>query len=124
MLKSINTVIQDSTEMLRQYLYSTKVAKCLLLCCSKFLLKTKGIYDDAYPTFLFFKTGSKNFAFVKIVKFYGGTETIYKGQQGCFNYNKRDGAVYNPENYKDKNGNWTLFIYPKAFCESKNLFIS
>lgn len=55
-------------------------------------------------------------------KFYIGSETLYQGNHGLFNYRIQDGPVYRPEDYAENQQHWAWFIYPTAMCESKGSF--
>ena len=68
------------------------------------------------------KQEGKYFATAGNVKFYIGSETVYEGNHGLYNYRLSDGPVYAPENYQDQFGYWAWFIYPTAMCESKGSF--
>lgn len=65
---------------------------------------------------------TKYYATTAEKKFYIGSETIYKGNHGLFNYRLQDGPVYRPEDYVTNHHHWAWFIYPTAMCESKGSF--
>lgn len=68
------------------------------------------------------KEQTKYYATTAERKFYIGSETMYKGNHGLFNYRLQDGPVYRPEDYAAKQHHWAWFIYPTAMCESKGSF--
>ncbi len=72
--------------------------------------------------FTFSKVEGKHFATTAGTRFYIGTETVYQGRHGLFNYKLSDGPVYKPEDYDAAFGHWAWFIAPTAECESKGSF--
>ncbi|GAA4736555.1 hypothetical protein [Flavisolibacter ginsenosidimutans] len=72
--------------------------------------------------FIISRQEAKYFASTNDFKFYVGTETVYQGQHGLFNYNRSDGPIYKPEDFETKYSNWAWFIQPTASCESKGSF--
>ena len=56
-------------------------------------------------------------------KFVIGYKTMYDGNFGLYNFTRKAGLIYNPEDYANEFGFWSHFIYPTAKAESGGSFL-
>ena len=77
--------------------------------------------------FSFSQSGTSRFAQVigsGEPKFLVGTETVYQQtNHGLYNLSTLNGAVYDPDDYKNQYDFWAYFIAPTAKAESNNSFV-